>query len=312
MAENEVDGTEEALRDADEIVARWRSEYEACDAATRQDILFNLMCTRLFWRLVCYMRRYPHRLVSSEKTYTDRCVGSEELESILTFGESLSREGNYCIEWLDAHRVPTSADADFQLALVSAHIETLLSVPDDGPILRLMHGFGLNETELEILVSMVAIMSTEDLLKLMTVAWADFSVRLPTVSFLIQLLGSDGAERDAVYSAFREDGILRQMRLILLGKRIEYPYETPRLYSPVHVDQSVVDAFFGRSRQGAYLPGMSIVESVVPKRRLLGASEIVESIEYAIEGGAQNVCLCGAPHSGRRTILSSLVGAKSG
>ena len=91
MAENEVDGTEEALRDADEIVARWRSEYEACDAATRQDILFNLMCTRLFWRLVCYMRRYPHRLVSSEKTYTERCVASEQHESILKYGPSLSR-----------------------------------------------------------------------------------------------------------------------------------------------------------------------------------------------------------------------------
>ena len=61
MAENEVDGTEEALRDADEIVARWRSEYEACDAATRQDILFNLMCTRLFCLLYAALSASPRQ-----------------------------------------------------------------------------------------------------------------------------------------------------------------------------------------------------------------------------------------------------------
>lgn len=312
MEEERINDAEQVMRDIDTIVERWRAEYEECDAATRQDVLFNLMCTRLFWRLVIYMRRYPHRLVSSEKTYTDRCVGFEELESILTFGESLHREGNFCMEWLDKHAIPTLDKAELQLALVSAHINTLLSIEDDGPILRLMHGFGLNEIELDVLVSMVAIMSNEDLLKLMTVAWADFSVRLPTVSFLVQLLGGDEAEREAIYTAFREDGILRQMRLIILGKRMEYPYGTPVYYAPVCVDQSVVDAFLGRKRQGFYAPGMAIVEGALPKRRLLGAAEVAESIEYAIDGGAQNVCLCGAPHSGRRTILSSLVLSKSG
>lgn len=291
------------------LLARWHEEFEAADAGGRHDIFMNLLCSRTFWRTVAYMRRYPQRLTSAGGTYSDRCVGHEELQAIVTHGKSLSPDSR-CFQWLDEQQIPSALEAENALALVAAHIESIENSGFDDPIFRIWRDFNLSPVEFEILSTLASMMSNEDLMKLMTVAWADFSVRVPTVSFLTQLLG--GERQDEVFLAFRDDGILRQMQLLTLGDRAGFSGETPLLYRTVNIDTSLVEAFMGRTRQGELATGMSIISHALPMKRLLGVSQYLEEIGYALEGGAQNVCLCGATHSGRRTMLAAIVQAKLG
>lgn len=314
-----MDGNEEIAKEAartqsefDLLMARWKAEYEASNVGNRHDILFNILCQRAYWRTISYMRRYPQRLLSSNQTYSDRCVGGEELQALATFGKSLKAGDNVCSAWLEKHKIPSAEVAKWMLLMLTAQLGYILNTDLDDPILRLARGFGLSSVEFEVLSTLTAVMSNEDLLKLMTVAWADFSVRLPTVSFLVQLLAERLEDRNDVFQTFREDGILRQMQLISVGEHDGFAGKTPLLYMTANAEQAVIDAFWQNKCHGSFSPHISVVTRALPLKRLLGASQPIEKISHALEDSPQNVCLCGVAHSGRRTVLASVAQSKSG
>ena len=61
------------------LFERWRSDFGALSSEEQQDLLYHLLNDRLYWRIVYYLRRFPGRLTSSQTTYSDRCIGGEEL-----------------------------------------------------------------------------------------------------------------------------------------------------------------------------------------------------------------------------------------
>ena len=95
----ELEARYEALRQ------RWIKDYTEMPTDQQQRTLFNMMCDRVYWRIVYYMRRYPERLTSSVHTYSDRCIGGEEMMAFMGHIE----EDGYSVAWLESNHVPSIA-----------------------------------------------------------------------------------------------------------------------------------------------------------------------------------------------------------
>ena len=260
------------------------------------------MCERVYWRIVYYMRRFPERLVSSQHTYTDRCIGGEEMQIFMGFVD----ENNYANRWLESNHVPPKQEAQERLILINAQIETLLKTPSKAAIIRIMHHFALSAVELEVLATMVVVMSVESLLRLMTVAWADFSVRQPTVSFLCDLIGDTRSATADVFSVFSEQGTLRRMRLIIAERHALFPNFTPITYAPLAVEQTVIDSFCARSKNRELPPNMTLHHDHLPMRALIVEDAIRDELSYALNLPTARICLVGPQHAGRRTLACAL------
>ncbi len=293
----ELEARYEALRQ------RWIKDYTEMPTDQQQRTLFNMMCDRVYWRIVYYMRRYPERLTSSVHTYSDRCIGGEEMMAFMGHIE----EDGYSVAWLESNHVPPRQEAVDRLTLLNAQLHDLLSVKDTkAAIPRIMHHFALSETELEVLATVVIVMTVESLLRLMTVAWADFSIRQPTVSFLCDLIGDDSESYREVFNTFSEHGTLRRLRLIITERHALFPNYTPLIYAPLAVEQTVLDSFCARSQFRELPPNMKLHTDRLPMRALIVEDSIREELQYALNVNSSRICLIGPVHSGRRTLACAL------
>ncbi|MBQ9816770.1 MAG: ATP-binding protein [Proteobacteria bacterium] len=285
----------------------WQQEFEALNASDRQAMLFNLMNDRVYWRLIDLIRRSPERLTSSRQTYSDRCIGGEELCSYMGFRQP---EG-YSELWLKEHHVPTQIEARGHLDLLQAQIDALLELNPDIPICCIQRNFALAPLELEILATLVAFSSIETLLRLATVAWADFSVRQPTVTFICRLLSDEKHGGNEVYEAFSERGTLRRMRLVIAEKTQSFPNYTPRAYAALSVEQSVIDAFMGTHHPDDLPVDMLLHSSGLNRRALIVDPSVREEIEYLMKSRSMRLMLIGPQHAGRRTVICSMARRKN-
>jgi hypothetical protein len=69
--------------DASRLLRVWRDQFAALSTHAQQYELHRLMVERLYWKIIYYMRRYPERLMSTHQTYSDRCIGHEELMQMM-------------------------------------------------------------------------------------------------------------------------------------------------------------------------------------------------------------------------------------
>jgi AAA+ superfamily predicted ATPase len=278
-----------------------RSEFSGIDPAQQQNILYNLINDRVYWRIIYYMRRFPERLTNSSATYTDRCVGGDELAHMMGYRS----QEIYSIRWLDNHHVPQVEDAVNHIQLLNDQIEAVLSTNSSCPILQLMRNFSLTSDELEILGTLIAAMHEDALLRLMTVAWADFSVRIPTASFLCHLLSDTQQKYDDLMDLLADGGTLRKMRLIIAEKHAAFPNYTPLAHTPFSVEQTVIDAYTGRVLKQVLPPNMTMHTHAIPRRALMVQKSVYDELEYALGTHASRLCLVGVRHSGRRTLVCS-------
>ncbi|MBR4986444.1 MAG: ATP-binding protein [Proteobacteria bacterium] len=301
MPENPTPNTPPAASqqnpDIDQVFTSWRQEFLNLPPEAQQTALFNMMCDRLYWRIIYYARRYPEKLVSSSHTYSDRCVSFEEFKAYMGHIE----EDGYAAKWLESNRVPTIEVARDRISLLESQLHVLLELDANCPILKIKRNFALSDLEMSILATLAIAMSVESLLRLMTVAWADFSVRQPTVSFICQLLSDSPRGFDSVYSAFSEQGTLRRMRLIIPERSATLPNYTPLMYAPLSIEQTVIDAFKGRSAARELPPNMTLHRDHLPMRSLIIEDNIREEFAYALKSPAARICLAGPVHAGRRT-----------
>ena len=280
----------------------WLRQYQSMNVTAQQDLLYNLMNERLYWRLIYYMRKYPERLTSSRSTYTDRCVGAEELMAYLGYKD----QNSYSLQWLESHHMPTREDAQSHIILLNAQFNALIAVESNCPIASLKRNFSLDNDELEILGSLIAVMSEETLLRLMTVAWADFSIRLPTVTFICDLLSDSRERHEHILSLLAESGTLRRMRLVIAERHALFPNYTPLAYAPLSVEQNVIDAYMGRVSTTDLPPNMTIHFNALPRRAVLGQASALDELEYLIQSPAARLCLVGPRHAGRRILIASI------
>ena len=169
-----------------------------------------------------------------------------------------------------------------------------------------MRHFELSQDETEILGALVIIFSDASMLRLLMVAWADFSVRMPTVDFICDLLTDTPNKKEIIKQMLSKDGKLRRMRLVLGIDTETFPTHTLQAYTRLIVEQPVLDAWFDRMSDHAPLPYVLHHQHGVPKQSLIVDSTILEELEYVLSSPHPHLCLVGQPHSGRRTICISI------
>lgn len=281
----------------DKILDSWKQEFLALSPEAQQTALFNMMCDRLYWRIIYYVRRFPEKLISSSHTYSDRCVGFEEFMAYMGHVEP----DGYAANWLETNHVPPIDVARERVSLLESQLHVLLELDVNCPILNIKRNFALSDTEMSILSTLAIAMSVENLLRMLTVAWADFSVRQPTVSFICQLLSDSQRGFDRVYGAFSEQGTLRRMRLIIPERSSTLPNFTPLMYAPLSIEQTVIDAFKGRTVIRELPPNMTLHRDHLPMRALIVEDNVREEFTYALKTPGARICLAGPAHAGRRT-----------
>lgn len=287
----------------EQIAQQAKTSFLELTTEEQQDVFFNMLCDRVYWRLVYYIRRYPERLISSEKTYTDRCIGAEEFMTYMGYGEN----HEFSSSWLELNHVPPIEEARNQVILIETQINAICELNQSMcSMIQFMHHFGLNSVEMAILSTLVTVMSVDGLLRLMTVAWADFSVRMPTVTFICQLLSDTPQGFKTFYRAFSETGILRRFHLIITEKHPAIPNHTPIAYAQLAVDQAVIDVFCGRNEIRELPPNMTLHHKHIPLKSLISDNSRIQELQYALKQSAARICLSGLPHSGRRTIACSI------
>ncbi|MBQ9242023.1 MAG: ATP-binding protein [Proteobacteria bacterium] len=300
MPEDQIPSTPPASlsdKELDKIFESWKQEFLNLSPEARQSALFNMMCDRLYWRIIYYVRRFPEKLVSSNHTYSDRCVSFEEFMAYMGHVEP----DGYAAKWLETNHVPPLEVAQERIRLLESQLHVLLELNANCPILNIKRNFALTDLEMSILATLAIAMSVENLLRMLTVAWADFSVRQPTVSFICQLLSDSPRGFDLVYRAFSEQGTLRRMRLVIPERSATLPNFTPLMYAPLSIEQTVIDAFTGRNPIRELPPNMTLHRDHLPMRSLILEDSIREEFAYALSQPGARICLSGPVHSGRRT-----------
>lgn len=280
-----------------QIIDHWIDEIHSMSDDEIQSLLIGLCREKTFQYILSYMRRYPERLVSDRNSYSDNCVGGEEMNRYLGFVD----ENGFPYQWLDEHHIPELDTIMERLLVLNAQIETVLENAPDIPVVRIARNFALDDIEFDILSTLVTAMSVESILRMMSVAWADFSVRQPTVSFICELLSRPDRDFDDVFERFSATRTLRRMRLVITERHAKYPNYTPLAFAPLAIEQCVIDAFHGGG-----MPAMTLSQAPgIPFKSLWIDDEIRDSLLYSLKSQCPRLCLTGVPHSGRRTIVTA-------
>ncbi len=298
--ENSRDARKAAEEEERQTIEKMKAEFGAFSTLEQQNILYYLINERLYWRLIYYMRRYPERL-SSQGGYSALGVGNEEFIKIMGH----SGEETNANEWLDSHYVPVSNDAHEHVKQFEKQINALLEVESECPISVIKKHFALTNDEFEILSTLVSAMCEESLLRLMTVVWADATLKLPSVTFLCNLLSDeDNNKFNHTLELLSEDGTLRRMRLIYALHSEYFAMKTPLAYMLLTVEQPVINAFCGRGKTLDFSPNMSLHRNALPKRALIADKDTLEELKYVITMPGARLCLVGPRHSGRQTLVT--------
>lgn len=284
------------------MAGHWREEFESMDSDEQQTTLYNVLVERVYWHIAYYMRRFPERMGSAKPMYSDRCVGIEEVR------ELMGREDNtgFSERWLEANAIPEIEEITERLVVLNAQIEAMMACKNESAIARLQRNFSLSDLEMTILATLVIAMNEESIMRLMCVAWADFGTRLPTVTFLANLLGDTPETFNAVRENLRAQSTLRRMRLVIAERHNLFPGMTPNAFTPLSVDQEVIDTFCGYTRVDELPPNVTLYKRGIPMNKLISDEQTIEQMKYALETPGAILGLVGQKHSGRRTLLCSV------
>jgi len=288
---------------ADELKPQWQQEFLALPTDERLMLVASLSAQWFRFVLMHYMRAYAERAMSSIGTYTDRSVGKEEVQRIA--GHLLDASAS-SQAWADAHGLPSLEEAQKRIHLVTLQLEAIEALDLDLPQARIQRAFALSKDAMALLLCVAIPATSESLTRLMTVAWADFGTRLPTISFLTALLARNEAHHNALLKELSSDGTLMRMRLLVAERHPLYGPRTPLLYTLLNIDQRVVDAIFGWQNQAQLPLGMTLHTEALRKQQLILEGDAWEALEHILAERRRHVILIGAKHSGRRTMLASL------
>jgi AAA+ superfamily predicted ATPase len=241
---------------------------------------------RVRLRLQRYMRRFADRLVGGAQLYTDAAIGPDEARRVLGVGAD-SGGGQ---AWLDALGVPPLVQVE---AALSARVDDHADEVDTALRAR----FGLSDRALSLLYLAAAPYLSLDLSRAYCIAWADATIKRPTVSFLCDLLGDASAETELTgQSPLIQGGLLRLTPHPRWGDA--------RLHCYVEVPQQVLDHLSGATQRA----GLAEVISP-PSTRLLDLDDVERAL-LAARDDSHLVWLYGALGSGRRSVTARAFSAQ--
>jgi ATP-dependent 26S proteasome regulatory subunit len=185
--------------------------------------------------------------------------------------------------------------------------------PTARPVEHLKHCFRLDETQLRLLLAAAAPLISVDLSRLYAFAWADFTLKQPSVGFLAELVADGTHNAESLVHEFRDHSPLVRYRLVALRDVQAHGTPTPLLHRAVTVPDRVVSFLQGVLEPiAARLVDTCELHSpadVLPVDDLViretTARNLDLSLKSALESpeGRPRLLLIGAPGSGRRTAL---------
>ncbi len=257
----------------------------------------------LFLSVQRYIHRYGFRMVQASGTLNQLYISLDEARGLLKMGQSHGSQGP-----AQALGLPPIAALEAKLQAQITHLESLTG----GPVSQLRARFQLSTAQTALLMAAAAPLLSIDLARLYAFAWADFAVKLPTVGFLIELLGS--GPLSSLMSEFQEEAPLVRYRLLNFRDGGPWGTPSPNLHRGVLVPEALLGFLRGELES---LP--ATLEQVAQLSTALEAppsaqlfinpglkGELALALRQAIQSGLPRILLIGAEGSGRRSLLSSL------
>ncbi|MFN3202392.1 MAG: ATP-binding protein [Bradymonadia bacterium] len=191
----------------------------------------------VLWRLKRYIARYGHRMVQASGTLNNLYVSLDEVRGLT---------GAATLASADAARQGIAGLPSVQV--VDAAMATMSNdwLTADGPLFDLRRRFELTDDDVKLLIVSLAPTLSVDLSRLYGFAWADFSVKQPTVGFLLELIADDLAGASRLSARVHGDAPLVKGRLIELFDTQAWGSPSPRLHQGVRLPESVVDFICAR------------------------------------------------------------------
>ncbi|OIP37092.1 MAG: hypothetical protein AUK47_14070 [Deltaproteobacteria bacterium CG2_30_63_29] len=223
--------------------------------------LLEVLLERVKWQVQRAMRRFPERLFVDRRGYTDDSLGKAEIRRILGHGPD-----ERAAEWLGEQGVADAKTIEAMLSRIEETIQLRLQdvarsdfrallgtevarnepprVPardQTWPTEELRAHFALSDLELDLLLAAAAPRLSEHHARLYTFAWADFTTKQPTASFLADLVSEDEAAHRRALECLQPHGPLRHHRLLVGHGHERWAPSTPLLHTPLSVPQRILD-----------------------------------------------------------------------
>ncbi|MCA9538392.1 MAG: AAA family ATPase [Myxococcales bacterium] len=257
-----------------------------------------------------YIHRFGYRMVQTTGTLSALFISVDEARRLL--GTQTEAE---LPPPPPALRLPPPEETDAQLTEAEKGLVTLAG--QDGALGMLRRCFGLDDRQLRLLLAAAGPLISVDLARLYSFAWADFSVKLPTVGFLAELLASPSESAQAWQEEFASDAPLVRYRLVELRDGSAWGAPSPLLHRGVVVPDGVLAFLRGDQRwRDSSLP--SALQSAVAIDRPEAAASIDRlflparsrrdleaSLGRALVTGRPRLLLVGPDGVGRRTALAA-------
>ena len=259
--------------------------------------------SRLRWMLQRHLRRHADRLVAADERYSDECIGVGEMRRILGIADEKRGE-----QWLDKRGVAQPQEIDSALRRLDAEVaQRSQAARESLPIESLRDSFGLTDLEVDLLLAAAAPRLSPDLARIYCFAWADFSLKQPTASFLCELTTASDDGFRASIDALDQKRTLRRCRLLRLHDSQRWQPETPLLHATVSVPQRVIDHLRGVRPGAVDLPGCTLHRHEDAVQDPILHPAIRDGLETIAKGAHLRARFVGPGGVGRRTVLQTTV-----
>ena len=254
-----------------------------------------------------HMRLRAERYLQADGSYSDLCVGPQELRKLLGYGDSAQAQ-----QWLTQLGVLPLDEIERRLQLHEYALEKLLEeAMTEGsvtllPIEELRAGFMLSAKEMDLFLVAAAPRLSVDIARLFTVAWVDFSIRQATAGFLAELVSPDRDDLKEALGLLANSGSLVQYRLLVPREHPMWTPGTPRVHSPIEVPQRLLDFLTGALLNRTTQLGCTLHSEGLTPDELVLNKDTRKLLHEGMRRPRPRMCLIGAERSGRRTVVCSL------
>ncbi|MEL6181913.1 MAG: hypothetical protein AAFS10_23330, partial [Myxococcota bacterium] len=283
-----------------------RPPFDALPLPVLQRIHLNFAMERVRWQAMRHMRRFAPRLIEASGTYSDLCVGPHEFRTLI--GSAVGPQPD---AWLNDHDVPkleriehtlTSLERDLQTFEQSLEEEQLAALP----IEHIRRAFHLDEDDIQLLMVVAAPAINPAMMRLMTVTWADFAVRLPTAHYAANMVSANPEHVVELIERLSDRSPLIKMRLLIPEPHAHYPRHTPRSHAPLSMDQRLIDTLSAAPITQNIPAPYTYHDDGPPLNALFIPEGFAQTLTAALTSQLPRLLLTGSRHSGRRTLVRAI------
>ena len=272
--------------------------HSPVDAMHHYGSLFIIMCLR-------YLRKNPERMINDAGGYSPRSVSLTELIQTVTQQNSEAAE-----KWLETRKLPTLEQCDELIASYREYIrrcnettfETAEAQLGSIPVEQLRENFQLSTLEIYIVLVCALIQMDERYANAWRYVTGASEREMPSVSFVLGLLGFLSEDSNEIYRCLRPDSTLVRYALVELMNNPSWGKESPVAYSYIKVPRRILSYLLGDS--DAYMPPAGHLILTSENGAIAGIDKSVEkNLQRCLQKPCVRIGLMGTYGMGRTDAL---------